>query len=245
MLVKFSIITTVKNGLSDLKRTYESLLKQSLYDFEWIVIDSNSSDGTAEWLSSLKCEKFNIKWLSESDAGIADGYNKGIEKSGSPYCLILNAGDTYDSDAIKTFDDNVQPDIITCSHARLLNENGDFIKVFKSKPELLWRGMHLPHNWCCVPKSFYDRYGGYELIPHSLDFKWFYKYYRANGVQGFKVIDAVLGSYYLGGHSDKNFKSGFHANKIIFIEFGMSKLMANLLYILYVSKHAIKMLMAK
>ena len=87
----FSIVTVTLNNLLGLKRTYESLLAQECRDFEWIVVDGASSDGTIEFLESAKLERFC--WISEPDCGLYDAMNKGLARSQGYYLLFLNAGD--------------------------------------------------------------------------------------------------------------------------------------------------------
>lgn len=84
----FSIVTVTLNNLSGLKKTHNSLKTQKSRDFEWIIIDGASTDGTAEYLKKIKAD-----WISEPDNGIYDAMNKGIEKASGHYILFLNAGD--------------------------------------------------------------------------------------------------------------------------------------------------------
>jgi putative colanic acid biosynthesis glycosyltransferase len=84
----FSLITVTRDNLAGLKATHESITIQSAKDFEWIVIDGDSKDGTKEYLKTTPA-----KWVSEADDGIYDAMNKGIAKSRSDYLLFLNAGD--------------------------------------------------------------------------------------------------------------------------------------------------------
>lgn len=88
----FSIITVTRNNLEGLKRTYDSLCVQSCDDYEWLVIDGASDDGTAQFLTSLQEE--HLRWTSEPDEGIYDAMNKGINRANGTYILFLNAGDT-------------------------------------------------------------------------------------------------------------------------------------------------------
>lgn len=88
--MQFSIITITRDNLDGLKQTQESLYWQTLRDFEWIVIDGNSNDGTRKHLESLG----HANWVSEDDNGIYDAMNKGIERAHGDYLLFLNAGDT-------------------------------------------------------------------------------------------------------------------------------------------------------
>lgn len=227
----FSIITAVRNGLDDLQRTCTSLKQQTLQDFEWIVIDAASTDGTSRWLESLGGFTDRLQWISESDKGIADAWNKGLARASGDQVLILNAGDTYDPEMLAIFAREVQTDKITCCHARLLTEDGVLVGKFKAMPQRLWRGMHLPHNWCSVPRALYTKHGHYRLMPNAMDFDWFHRYYRQRGVQGFRVIEATLGAYRLGGHSDNNFRDGFSANADILMKNGTSRTLAILIRI--------------
>lgn len=237
MKTTFSIITAVRNGLPDLQRTCSSLLQQTQQDFEWIVIDAASTDGTAAWLSGLRIFQDRMQWVSERDLGISDAWNKGIARAKGRQILILNAGDTYDSDLIERFSREVNDEQVTCCHARLLTEDGRVVSVFRANPANLWRGMHIPHNWCSVPRAFYSQLGPYRLISHSMDFDWFHRYFRQSGVVGFRVIDAALGDYRLGGHSDIHFRDGFAANEEILIANGTARWLATLIRRVYTARH--------
>lgn len=91
----FSIVTITRNNLDGFRRTQESLDRQSFRNFEWLVIDGNSTDGTQSILPENA--------LSEPDNGIYDAMNKGIHRSTGEYILFLNAGDTLsDADILAT-----------------------------------------------------------------------------------------------------------------------------------------------
>lgn len=238
----FTVITAVRNSLDDLQRTCLSLKQQTLQDFEWIVIDGASTDGTPSWLANFEGFRNRFHWVSESDKGIADAWNKGLDRARGDQVLILNAGDIYDPETIARFAQEVQADKITCCHARLLSKDGLLIGAFKAKPERLWRGMHLPHNWCSVPRAIYAQHGKYRLMSDAMDFDWFHRYYRQRGVEGFQVIDEILGAYHLGGHSDQNFHRGFAANAKILEENGLSRPLALIIRIVYTVKHRLRRL---
>jgi len=89
--MKLSIITINKNNAAGLEKTIQSVVSQTFNDFEYIVIDGNSEDGSVEiitkYAGSITC------WVSEPDTGIYDGMNKGIRKARGEYCLFLNSGD--------------------------------------------------------------------------------------------------------------------------------------------------------
>ena len=91
-LKTFSIITPVLNNKERLIRTIESVKRQKFSDYEIIVIDGGSTDGTKEYLES---EKKISKFITENDKGIYDAINKGIRISEGKYINTINAGDEY------------------------------------------------------------------------------------------------------------------------------------------------------
>lgn len=92
----FSIITICRDNLLELKNTYDSISKQSLNDFEWIVIDGDSTDGTRKWL----VETAISIWLSEPDEGIYDAMNKGISIANGKYLIFMNSGDRFENESV-------------------------------------------------------------------------------------------------------------------------------------------------
>jgi putative colanic acid biosynthesis glycosyltransferase len=83
----FSIVSVALNNVSGLLKTRDSLALQSFRDFEWIIIDGDSTDGTVEALKDHK------HFYSAPDRGLYDAMNKGIVKARGDYLLFLNAGD--------------------------------------------------------------------------------------------------------------------------------------------------------
>ena len=109
----FSIITVVLNSKSDLLKSIQSLREQKYKNFEYIVIDGDSSDGTKEVITN----NLDIidKWLSEKDLGIYDAMNKGIDLSTGNYIGMLNSGDKYTENGlqiVKSYLDNNNFDFI-------------------------------------------------------------------------------------------------------------------------------------
>lgn len=85
-----SIITVTCNNEPGLRRTHRSVMVQNCTNYEWIVIDGASSDGTVEYLKTAQA-----RWTSEPDRGIYDAMNKGIEKASGDYMIFMNAGDEF------------------------------------------------------------------------------------------------------------------------------------------------------
>lgn len=100
--MKLSIITINYNNLEGLKRTYDSVVAQTCQDFEWIIIDGGSTDGSKEFIEEHQ-EHFAY-WCSESDKGIYNAMNKGIRRATGEYINFMNSGDGfYDSKSLSNF----------------------------------------------------------------------------------------------------------------------------------------------
>ncbi len=77
--MKFSIITVNYNNKEGLRKTIESVISQTFRDFEFIVIDGGSDDGSLDVLKEY--DSYITYWISEKDKGIYNAMNKGILKS--------------------------------------------------------------------------------------------------------------------------------------------------------------------
>ncbi len=89
--MKLSVITINWNNFEGLKGTVESVINQTYDDFEYIVIDGGSTDGSAEYLEQNK--EYFAYLVSEPDKGVYNAMNKGVAKAKGEYCLFMNSGD--------------------------------------------------------------------------------------------------------------------------------------------------------
>lgn len=129
--MKLSIITINYNDINGLQKTIESVLAQTWKDFEWIVIDGGSTDGSREIIEQYK-EHFSY-WCSEPDKGIYNALNKGIYHANGEYISCMNAGDCfYEATTLsKVFEKDHNEEILY----------GDWVQVYPNK-EII---MHEPY----------------------------------------------------------------------------------------------------
>ena len=224
---RFSIITATYNSGRLFDRTAQSVKELSFRDFDDTVI-------------RIQAHKKLIKyWISEKDSGISDAWNKGLAIARGDFILLLNAGDTYDADFLEKINALAgNCSRIVCCHARLLTDTGKRIGTIRSEPHKLYRGMHVAHNWCAVPRFYYEHLGGYANIKLAMDFEWFHRYFRNYGASGFIVLNEALGAYHLGGTSDVNYAESFQVNADILVHYGTLSPIANFWRLAYTVKHA-------
>lgn len=99
--MKISIITATYNSAETLRSTFDSVLSQTYTNYEYVVVDGFSSDGTLEIIKEYE-QKFNgkMRYISEKDKGLYDAMNKGLAMATGDIVGILNSDDFYTSNDI-------------------------------------------------------------------------------------------------------------------------------------------------
>lgn len=91
--MKFSIITVNYNNRDGLTKTIESVINQTYTDYEYIIIDGGSNDGSTEVIKEYS--DHITYWVSERDKGVYNAMNKGIVQAKGTYVNFMNSGDTF------------------------------------------------------------------------------------------------------------------------------------------------------
>jgi glycosyltransferase involved in cell wall biosynthesis len=200
---KLTIITINYNNLEGLKRTVDSVVNQTWQEFEYIVIDGGSTDGSAAYIESQS--KHIDYWLSEPDKGIYNAMNKGIAKATGEYLLFLNSGDHLYSH--KVLEENqkhiVNYDLV---YFDLQIWNGTISKMVCFPDKLCFSHLfegYLPHPATFISRSLFDVVGLYdENLKVVSDWKFFilavFKYHCS-----YIKISETISTYYLDGISSQ------------------------------------------
>lgn len=172
-----SIITINYNNKAGLQKTIDSVISQTWKDFEWLVIDGGSSDGSRELIEQH--QDAMAYWCSEPDRGIYHAMNKGIAKAHGEYLQFLNSGD-YLADSIvleKTFHFiNHEPLYVGNIYAE--SNIGKFAVDPKcNQPPYLLNT--LINTSLCHPASFirrdlFEKYGNYREDKKLVSDWWFF-----------------------------------------------------------------------
>jgi glycosyltransferase involved in cell wall biosynthesis len=179
-----SIITINLDDAAGLVKTIQSVVNQTYSDFEYIVIDGGSTDGSVELLK--RYSKNITHAISEKDSGIYNAMNKGIRLAKGEYCLFLNSGDYLFADDVleKIFDTDVAEDIV---YGDMMIDYGNNKMVIGKQPEkitfefmveaTLW------HPVSFIKRNLLSKTGGFnEKYKIVSDYEFFIKTIILEGV---------------------------------------------------------------
>ena len=110
--MKYSIITINYNNKDGLERTINSIISQTFHNYEYIIIDGGSTDGSLDVIKNYK--HYINYWVSEPDNGIYNAMNKGIRQASGVYLNFMNSGDMFHSSYVlqEVSNLNAEEDII-------------------------------------------------------------------------------------------------------------------------------------
>lgn len=194
-----SIITVVKNGGPDLKRTIKSTLSQDYSNIEYIVLDGGSTDSTIDIIKEFD-DDINI-WMSERDDGIYDAMNKGIKLCNGSIIGFINSGDWYFPDTISRvvneFLSSYQPQVVFGEVAIRDNKLNELYVASTDKRR--FNDGWLPHPSVFISRKVYDAFGLFNQRLHiSADYDFML---RINGRTRNKQIKRPLVNMIVGGIS--------------------------------------------
>ncbi len=201
--MKYSIITINYNNSIGLERTIKSVLCQTYDDFEYIVIDGASTDGSVDIVK--KYDKKLAYWISEKDNGIYHAMNKGVAHANGSYCIFMNSGDCFCSNgvlervaALDLKDEILVGDVIS-------NTDGKVIPTRPSRELSLYHlySVSIPHQASFIRTELLKKYPYDESLRISSDWKFFLQTIIIDNCS-FKFIDVIVAEYDQSGLSSLN-----------------------------------------
>lgn len=161
--MKFSIITINLNNAVGLKKTIESVISQTFPNFEYIVIDGDSNDGSKDIIQQYHSQI--TYWVSEKDSGIYNAMNKGIKVAKGEFILFLNSGDYLVNECIlEDAAKLIQSDKDICTGDIFL-DNGKEIQLYKNPDVVSAELMMLrtiTHQSTFINTNLFRVYGEYD-----------------------------------------------------------------------------------
>lgn len=198
--MKVSIITISYNNLKGLKDTYNSIHQQTFRDFEWIVVDGGSTDGTKEFLEEHESEL--AYWCCEQDKGVYNAQNKGTAQAQGEYCIYMNSGDSFFADNVleKIFEKEIDADIVYGNWMLIFEDGKTRLGIAPEAADLAY---FYDDNMC--HQSMLIRTEAVKNRPYDESFRIYadWEEWLALLMQGkiFKKIDMTICNFMVGGIS--------------------------------------------
>lgn len=198
----FTIITINLNNLHGLKRTMESVFCQNFSDFEYIVVDGVSEDGSIEWIKSQEKNISHI--IIEKDKGVYDAMNKGLHVANGRYIQFLNSGDAFNTpDALSKFAENLHDMDLIFSDVELMH--GDRLTPMFFPDQLNWRFQMtdmICHQAIFASSELFRKTGEFNIdYKIYADYDWLMKSLRVHHAT-YHHLNAILIRYEAGGLSE-------------------------------------------
>ena len=181
--MKLSIITINRNNAMGLERTMRSVRGQISQQYEHIIVDGASTDGSAEMISQYaESAPYAVKWVSESDGGIYNAMNKGARMACGDYLLFLNSGDALAADdviekALDVFSEDSSSGTMFIGRVNVVNADGSIQRDVEMKQkEITLFSLYLygiPHQACFIPRTLMMQYPYDESLKINADWKFF------------------------------------------------------------------------
>ncbi|MFH1454843.1 MAG: glycosyltransferase family 2 protein [bacterium] len=170
---KISIITITRNRAGFISKAIESAQKQGFSNWELLVLDDDSNDGTRAILEAFTAKDERIRYYKNSLAlGISKNRNMGLSLASGKYIAVLDSDDEWiDKDKLsKSFDflENNPDYVLIGSNIKIVDEKGNFIKNtdFATDDENIRKKIliknQIPHSTVIFRKDLVDKIGGYD-----------------------------------------------------------------------------------
>jgi glycosyltransferase involved in cell wall biosynthesis len=199
-----SIITIVYNGQDNIERAIKSVIDQTYRNIEYIIIDGGSTDNTLSIIKKFGYAVTNL--VSEKDQGIADAFNKGINRANGALIGIINSDDWYEPDAVEKIVRHIgNHDIAYGDQQYWKGDQRDY--VIKGNLSRLPRQMSVNHPTVFVKAACYRKYGFFDPNYRcAMDYDVMLRF-MVNGCT-FIHVPSIIANMQWGGFSDEQWIIG-------------------------------------
>lgn len=217
--MKVTLVTATFNSEAYLEETIRSVIAQTHPDIEYIIVDGKSRDNTLQIIS--KYEKHITKWISETDRGMYDAINKGMEMATGDIIGLVHSNDVLASP------DVVEAIVATFAKYEVDAVYGDLeyvdehnlnkiFRIWKGKPykrSLFRMGWMPAHPTFYIKKYCVEKYGGYlNHFFSAADYEFMARYLYFHKLSA-AYLPKLIVKMRTGGQSNSSFKSRLRANR--------------------------------
>lgn len=198
--MKLSVITINFNNRHGLRKTIESVVNQTYNDFEYIIIDGGSTDGSVDVIKE-SIDRIDY-WVSEPDKGIYNAMNKAVDAAKGEYCIFMNSGDCfYDNEVYNNV--NVNLDGTDIIYGNTLESNGNIVWHKKDMTfKTLYYGS-LSHQSVFIKTELLKKHHYDESLKIVSDWKFFLQTLILDNCT-YKGVDVFVVVYDVGGYTNSN-----------------------------------------
>jgi glycosyltransferase involved in cell wall biosynthesis len=210
MVLKLTIITINLNNLNGLKETIRSIESQSFKDYEHLIIDGKSSDGSLNLIKAYQKRQQAIgkpvRYVHEKDKGIYNAMNKGIKLAKGEFIYFLNSGDTILKNSLTDIFQQVTKNTLFIYGNVKKSVSGHIYDGEFSLPKLFTN--NICHQAIIYNKDIFPKFGFFNekykiRADYALNIKVF------NSKIPIKYIPIVIANYLEGGISQNSFDFAF------------------------------------
>ena len=197
---KCTVIKVCYNSAATIRKTFESILKQTYPNIEYIVVDGQSTDGTIDIIKEfVPLFGERMKWISEPDDGIYDAMNKGIRMASGELIGILNSDDYYELDAVEHMVGAMTDEPYQILYGAMRIWKDGMERSISIGSHLFLREGMIGHPSCFVSKQLYMDLGGYDTqFVSAADYDFMLRMAENKEVY-FKPVYKLIANFATGG----------------------------------------------
>ena len=163
--MKFSIITVVKNDQGNIGKTIYSVKNQNFKNFEYILVNGVSTDGTTKIINNFIKKKNNYRHIIKKDRNLYEGLNNGIKIAKGEYILILHSGDIFwNKNILKKISNNISDYDAICGNI-IYKSNNKFSRYWNYKINKLtkYNCFKIAHTSLVIKKKIINKLKKYDI----------------------------------------------------------------------------------
>lgn len=187
--MRLSVITINYNNRDGLRKTIESVVNQTWRDFEFIIIDGGSTDGSVEVIKEYS-DSISY-WVSESDSGVYHAMNKGIDVATGHYCNFMNSGDCfYNNKTLESIVDELGNESIV--YGNFMFSNGASYNISNILSfDYFYRKCRIHHQSSFIDTCLLKKYHYDEKYKISSDYKFWIQTIILDNCT-YKFVDKII-----------------------------------------------------
>lgn len=235
--MKISIITATYNSVNTLAETMRSVIQQTYPDWELIIEDGQSTDGTLELAHGFQKEMGDrLVIFSEQDNGLYDAMNKGISRATGDIIGVLNSDDllkdsTVLEDIAKAFEEHPEADAVYGNLNFVQQHNiHSLVRIWRGsqyEPGLFQKGWSPAHPTFYCKKAIYDKYGAFNTsLSISADFELMLRLIEVHRIKTL-YVDRFFVRMRMGGESTGTLRNIIRGNLNILKAFRINNIKVN------------------